>query len=248
MSSPTGTEDEDEVEFVSEAPLRPVLECIDLLSEGEDDGSLPMAETTEDEIERQKAQVTSTLDRLAQQLAVEKKERSEKCKAFKEKQISQKANGRQELAFSVKPGVINTGDSWRRRQVPFPTSSSSTHACPVISCGRVYDNVPLLEGHLKRFDHSPCDPTIYLKGSTTERFACVACGLHFETKEAWRVHQQSMLSSSPNEDHDHSQTCQSIVCFACPACYLLFYTRDECLHHMSAKNHFSQSIIMSGKP
>lgn len=37
----------------------------------------------EDEIERQKAQVTSTLDRLAQQVAVEKKERAEKCKAFK---------------------------------------------------------------------------------------------------------------------------------------------------------------------
>ncbi|XP_021432130.1 E3 SUMO-protein ligase ZNF451 isoform X1 [Oncorhynchus mykiss] len=265
MSTPTGAEDEDEVEFVSEAPLRPVLECIDLLSEGEDDDSLPMAETIEDEIERQKAQVTSTLDRLAQQVSVERKEREEKCKAFKEKQISQKAHGRQELAFSpnghaydakrcvdmwlkmpgVKPGIINTGASWRRRQVPFPTSSSSTHTCPVINCGRVYDNVPLLEGHLKRFDHSPCDPTIYLKGSPTELFACVACGLHFETKEAWRVHQQSMLSSSPNEDHDHSQTCQSIVCFACPVCYFLFYTRDECLHHMAAKNHFSQSIIMS---
>lgn len=129
----------------------------------------------------------------------------------------------------MKPGVINTGASWRRRQVPFPTSSSSTHTCPVINCGRVYDNVPLLEGHLKRldneiyisvtimhnkqptyilamsclekyfflcvcrFDHSPCDPTIYLKGSPTELFACVACGLHFETKEAWRVHQQSMV-------------------------------------------------------
>lgn len=124
----------------------------------------------------------------------------------------------------MKPGVINTGASWRRRQVPFPTSSSSTHTCPVINCGRVYDNVPLLEGHLKRlndeiyisitiihnkqptfnlalktffsvcrFDHSPCDPTIYLKGSPTELFACVACGLHFETKEAWKVHQQSKV-------------------------------------------------------
>ncbi|XP_055786220.1 E3 SUMO-protein ligase ZNF451-like isoform X1 [Salvelinus fontinalis] len=259
MSSPIGANDEDEVEFVSEAPLRPVLECIDLLSDGEDDGSLPTAETIEDEIERQKAQVTSTLDRLARQVAVAKKERAEKCEAFKEKQISQKAHGRQELAFSpngnaydakrcvdmwLKMPGVNTGASWRRRQVPFPTGSSSTHTCPVINCGRVYDNVPLLEGHLKRFDHSPCDPTIYLKGSPTELFACVACGLNFETKEAWKVHQQSKLSS-PDEDHDHTQTCQPIVCFACPACYLLFYIRDECLQHMSAKNHFSQSIIMS---
>lgn len=37
----------------------------------------------EDEIDRQKAQVTSTLDRLARQVAVAKKERAEKCKAFK---------------------------------------------------------------------------------------------------------------------------------------------------------------------
>lgn len=34
-------------------------------------------------MDRQKAQAVSTLDRLARQVAVEKQERAEKCKAFK---------------------------------------------------------------------------------------------------------------------------------------------------------------------
>lgn len=37
----------------------------------------------EDQVDRQKAQAASTLDRLARQVAVEKQERAEKCKAFK---------------------------------------------------------------------------------------------------------------------------------------------------------------------
>lgn len=44
-----------------------------------------------------------------------------------------------------------------------------------------------------RFDHSPCDPTIHLKGSPSELFACVACGQHFQTKEAWRKHLESKV-------------------------------------------------------
>ena len=39
----------------------------------------------EDKIERQKAQVTSTLDRLMRRVAAEKRERAEKCRAFKVK-------------------------------------------------------------------------------------------------------------------------------------------------------------------
>uniref|UniRef100_A0A3P8YYR6 C2H2-type domain-containing protein n=1 Tax=Esox lucius TaxID=8010 RepID=A0A3P8YYR6_ESOLU len=240
MSSP-GAEDDDEVEFVSEAPLRPVLECIDLLSEGEDDESSPM-----------RAQVTSTLDRLARQVASAKKERAEKCRAFKVRAP------RQELAINA-TGHTNDAkrcvDMWLKmpgKTVWWPEVSSSGSIfphipCPVINCGRVYDNVPLLEGHLKRFDHSPCDPTIHLRGSPAELQACVACGLHFETKEAWKVHQRSKLSSS-DRGHNSSRTCQSIVCFACPSCYLLFYIRDECLQHMSAKNHCSQAIVMSAMP
>ncbi|KAB5582026.1 hypothetical protein PHYPO_G00182460 [Pangasianodon hypophthalmus] len=265
MSTNAGTEDteEDDVEFVSEGPLRPVLECIDLLSDGEDDAGVC---TIEEQVDRQKAQAASTLDRLARQVAVEKQERAEKCKAFKEKMISQQAHGRRELAVSrcsnedssdakrcvdiwlkmpgLKPGILNTGMGWRRRPAPNPSLRSAPQTCPVINCGRVYENVPLLEGHLKRFDHSPCDPTITLKGSPASVYACVACGHHFDTKEHWRMHLDLQLSSSNAGGHDSTQTCQLIVCFACPACFLLFNIKDECLQHMTAKNHFTQSVCL----
>uniref|UniRef100_A0AAY5L0J9 C2H2-type domain-containing protein n=1 Tax=Esox lucius TaxID=8010 RepID=A0AAY5L0J9_ESOLU len=198
MSSP-GAEDDDEVEFVSEAPLRPVLECIDLLSEGEDDESSPMAETVSVKLTGQRAQVTSTLDRLARQVASAKKERAEKCRAFKVRAP------RQELAINA-TGHTNDAkrcvDMWLKmpgktlpgiRLSTVSRVEASWRSQIIINCGRVYDNVPLLEGHLKRFDHSPCDPTIHLRGSPAELQACVACGLHFETKEAWKVHQRSKV-------------------------------------------------------
>ncbi|XP_018604740.2 E3 SUMO-protein ligase ZNF451 isoform X2 [Scleropages formosus] len=263
-SSPVAEDPEEEVQFVSEGPLRPVLECIDLLSDVEDEDRKTVPETIEEQIDRQKAQVASTLDRLARQVAVKKQERAEKCKAFKEKIISQQAHGRQELAFSrsngdnydakrcvdiwlkmpgLKPGVLNSGAKWgRRRPSPHPIPQDKAHTCPVINCGRVYDSVPLLEGHLKRFDHSPCDPTVLLRGSPSALYACVACCRHFDTKEAWRVHLRSKTSSPSADGHTSTLTCQMILCFACPACYLLFNIRDECLQHMAAKNHFVHSI------
>uniref|UniRef100_UPI0037E93749 E3 SUMO-protein ligase ZNF451 isoform X3 n=2 Tax=Semicossyphus pulcher TaxID=241346 RepID=UPI0037E93749 len=240
MSSPTQT-DEDEVEEVEFVSL-------------------------EDKITCQKARVTSTLDRLAHKVALEKKERANKCRAFKEKQILQKAHGQQELAVSstngvnreakrcvdmwlkmpgVKPGVISSGFGRRHRPAPFPSNSSTIHICPVINCGRVYDHATLLGGHLKRFDHSPCDPTINLKGSLSELFACVACGQHFQTKIEWRKHLESKVSSSTTDGHSVTQTYERIVCFACPACYLLFNLQDECLQHMAAKNHFTESLAMT---
>ena len=54
----------------------------------------------------------------------------------------------------------------------------------------------------------------------------------------------AQVSSSDAGGHDISQACQIIVCFACPACYLLFNLRDECLQHMAAKNHFLQALPM----
>ncbi|XP_033468305.1 E3 SUMO-protein ligase ZNF451 isoform X2 [Epinephelus lanceolatus] len=268
MSSPAQADDDEveEVEFVSEGPLRPVVDCIDLLSDSEDEGCSSLAGTIEDKISRHKAHVTSTLDRLAHQVALEKKERSDKCRAFKEKQILQRAHGQQELAFSStnginqeakhcvdmwlkmpgpKPGVINAGFGRRHRPASFPPNISTRHTCPVINCGRVYDNASLLDGHLKRFDHSPCDPTINLKGCPSELFACVACGQHFQTEEAWRKHVKSKVSSSTADGHSINQNYQRIVCFACPACYFLFNLRDECLQHMSAKNHFTESLAMT---
>nr|XP_057915015.1 E3 SUMO-protein ligase ZNF451 [Doryrhamphus excisus]XP_057915016.1 E3 SUMO-protein ligase ZNF451 [Doryrhamphus excisus]XP_057915017.1 E3 SUMO-protein ligase ZNF451 [Doryrhamphus excisus]XP_057915018.1 E3 SUMO-protein ligase ZNF451 [Doryrhamphus excisus] len=270
MSSPSEVEEDDmgEVEFVSEGPLRPVTECVDLLSDsGEEGCSTSTGTTIDDEIDRQKAHVASTLDRLVQQVALEKRQRADKCRAFKEKQIQQRIHGQQELMIrSTNPktqeakrcvdawlkmpglqfGVNNSGSGRRRRrQSAFPLNPSVKHTCPVINCGRVFENVFLLDGHLKRFDHSPCDPTISLKGSPTMLFSCVVCCRHFQTKEEWRTHVQSKASSSNSGGHCTSQNYQLIVCFACPACYLLFNLRDECLQHMSAKNHFTESLTMS---
>nr|XP_020488419.1 E3 SUMO-protein ligase ZNF451 [Labrus bergylta]XP_020488420.1 E3 SUMO-protein ligase ZNF451 [Labrus bergylta]XP_020488421.1 E3 SUMO-protein ligase ZNF451 [Labrus bergylta] len=269
MSSPTQADEDEveEVEFVSEGQVRPVLECIDLLSDdSEDEGCSSWAGTVEDEITCQRRRVTSTLDRLAHQVALEKKERANKCRAFKEKQISQRAHGQQGVSFSpanganreakrcvdmwlkmpgARPGVISTGFGRRVRAAPFPSESSTRHVCPVVNCGRVYDSAPLLGGHLKRFDHSPCDPAINLKGTQSQLLACVACGQHFQTKEAWKKHLESKVSSSSPDGHSINQIYQWISCFACPACYLLFNLRDECLQHMSTKNHFTESLAMN---
>uniref|UniRef100_A0AAY4DYC8 C2H2-type domain-containing protein n=1 Tax=Denticeps clupeoides TaxID=299321 RepID=A0AAY4DYC8_9TELE len=257
--------EDDDVQFICEGPLRPVLEYIDLSSDDGDRAST-VSETIEDQIDKQKAQVASTLDRLARQVAVEKQERADKCKAFRERLISQQAHGCQELAFSrtnrdhydakrcvdmwlkmpgPRPGGIYSGAGWRRRSAPPESLNSSPKTCPVLNCGRVYDNAPLLEGHLKRFDHSPCDPTIRLKGSQSVLFACIACGQHFRTKDEWKGHLESKVSLPDPGGHASSQTCQLIVCYACPACYLLFNIRDECLQHMSAKSHFTESIRIS---
>lgn len=257
-------DDKDEVEFVSEGPLRPVQECIDLLSDSEDDRGSPMLVTLEDEVSRHKEHVASTLDKLAQQVALEKQERANKCRVFKENQILQRAHRQRELAFNsanglnheakrcvdmwlkmpgAKPGVISPG--FRRRQMPAPRTSLVIQTCPVINCERTYENASLLDGHLKRFDHSPCDPTIHLKGNSSEIFACVSCGQHFQTDETWRKHLESKIASENPGGHHLSQSYQRIVCFACPACYLLFNVRDECLQHMSAKNHFTESLAMS---
>lgn len=267
MSSPQSDDDEvEDVEFVSEGPTRPVLECIDLRSDDEDEGCSSAAGTLDDEIERQKKRVESTLDRLAQRVALEKKERAEKCRAFREKQILQKAHGQRELAFSsangvnleakrcvdmwlkmpgIKPGGFHSGSRKRQRPGSFPINTAARRTCPVINCDRAYDNASLLDGHLKRFDHSPCDPTIHLKGCPSELFACAACGLHYETKEKWKKHLEFKTSSATPDGHSATLRYQCIACFACPACYLFFNLRDECLQHMSAKNHFTVSLPMA---
>lgn len=54
------------------------------------------------------------------------------------------------------------------------------------------------------------------------------------------------MSSSP-DGHTNTLAYQRIVCFACPNCYLFFTLRDECLQHMSAKNHFTESLSMTGE-
>lgn len=54
------------------------------------------------------------------------------------------------LCSGLQPGTMNSCSLWRRRSAPVGVRFSP-QTCPVINCGRVYDNVPLLEGHLKRY-------------------------------------------------------------------------------------------------
>nr|XP_030125346.1 E3 SUMO-protein ligase ZNF451 isoform X3 [Taeniopygia guttata] len=94
---------EDEIEFIGEGPLRPVLECIDLVSseDEEPNSSSYFHRNTKrkDHVDYQKERVASTLDRLARHVEVEKQQKEEKNKAFKEKVDYQYAHGLQELEF-----------------------------------------------------------------------------------------------------------------------------------------------------
>ncbi|KAM8953053.1 E3 SUMO-protein ligase ZNF451-like [Pelodytes ibericus] len=248
---------EEEIEFVSEGPVRPILDCIDLLSSDDDDPELYVPRRVKDHIDHQKDRVTSTLDRLARHVEIEKQQREKKNKAFKAKVYYQHAHGLQELEFikdhpgtdaarqcvnqwlkvpGPRPGVVSSS----RR--PTPGMSQQAHlntnqiTCPIMHCSRKFDNGHLLYGHLKRFDHSPCDPTITLHGPPMNMYACVLCLQQFATMKEYKDH----LSKKAKllDGHEYNIPAQVIQCFACPNCFLLFNLRDECLQHMSAENHF----------
>ncbi|XP_074847213.1 E3 SUMO-protein ligase ZNF451 isoform X1 [Carettochelys insculpta] len=261
---------EDDIEFICEGPLRPVLDCINLISSDDEESSsssnIHRNVKCKDYIDYQKERVASTLDRLARHVEVEKQQKEEKTKAFKEKVDSQYAHGLQELEFirghsdteaarlcvdqwlkmpGLKPGTVNTG----RKAVPHRTGqmpiNSKPILCPVMHCNRKFDNGHLLLGHLKRFDHSPCDPAITLHGSPANAVACVACCSRFATSQQYRDH---LLSKIDEKDgHIKNLPPQLIQCFACPYCFFLFSIRDECLQHMSRKNHFLQAFKLSGE-
>ncbi|KAM6461664.1 E3 SUMO-protein ligase ZNF451 isoform 2-T2 [Liasis olivaceus] len=259
-------ESEDDIEFVGEGVLRPVLDCIDLSSEEEFDSSSDKNVKHKDHVDYQKEKVASTLDRLARHVEVEKQLKEEKNKAFKEKLDSQYAHGLQELEFirghrdteaarlcvnqwlnmpGLKPGTVNSG----RRTLPQKShqtpSNSRSILCPIMHCNRKFDNGHLLLGHLKRFDHSPCDPTITLHGPPANVFACIVCSKRFPTRQQYSEHLLSKVGE--NDGHERNYPPQHIQCFACPCCFLLFSIRDECLQHMSGKNHFSQAFKLSDK-
>ncbi len=44
-----------------------------------------------------------------------------------------------------------------------------------------------------RFDHSPCDPTVTLRGSPSAFYACVDCGRYFHSKQRWKDHVESKV-------------------------------------------------------
>uniref|UniRef100_A0A8D2NG53 C2H2-type domain-containing protein n=1 Tax=Zonotrichia albicollis TaxID=44394 RepID=A0A8D2NG53_ZONAL len=258
---------EDEIEFIGEGPLRPVLECIDLISsEDEEPTSSSYFHSNskrKDHIDYQKERVASTLDRLARHVEVEKQQKEEKNKAFKEKVDSQYAHGLQELEFirehsdteaarlcvdqwlkmpGLKPGSVNGGRRDNFRRTGQTRVNSRPKCCPVMHCNRQFDNVHLLLGHLQRFDHSPCDPTVTLHGPPHNAFACVICCERFATSQQYSDHLLSKLNE--NDGHKKGIPPQHIQCFACPKCFLLFTKRDECVQHMSQQKH----IIQSGDP
>ncbi|XP_078255153.1 E3 SUMO-protein ligase ZNF451 isoform X2 [Rhinoraja longicauda] len=267
LISPGKSENEEEVIFVSEQPLRPVLECIDLSSDEDNEGNTARhSRKPKDHIDWQKARVSSTLDRLARHVEVEKQLKEEKNKAFQEMVHSQYAHAMQELEFhrgqaateearrcvdgwlrvpGPKPGVVNFG----RPLVKWRTNASVTPDpidCPIMNCNRKFDNRHLLLGHLKRFDHSPCDPTITLHGSPTTSYICIACCQRFVNLKKYEEHLALKVDSGNPEGHQSGLEPQICQCFACPSCYLLFNVRDECLQHMTKANHFLQRYRLSG--
>ncbi|XP_040839522.1 E3 SUMO-protein ligase ZNF451 isoform X2 [Ochotona curzoniae] len=256
-------ENEDDIQFVSEGPLRPVLEYIDLVSSDDEEPSTSHSDDNvrhKDYIDRQKDKVALTLARLARHVEEEKQQKEEKNRAFREKVDFQHAHGLQELEFirehsdteaarlcvdqwlkmpGLKTGTLNCGRSSSRRGGQKQVSGKPI-SCPIMHCNKEFDNGHLLLGHLKRFDHSPCDPTITLRGPFISSFACVVCFKKFVTQQQYRDH--LFTKESTDDGHSSDLLPQVIQCFACPNCFLLFSSKDECLQHMSGKNHFRRSF------
>ncbi|XP_019590213.1 E3 SUMO-protein ligase ZNF451 isoform X4 [Rhinolophus sinicus] len=266
-SESTADENEDDIQFVSEGPLRPVLEYIDLVSSDDEEPSTSHSNDNikhKDHIDHQKDKVALTLARLARHVEVEKQQKEEKNRAFREKIDFQHAHGLQELEFiqghsdteaarlcvdqwlkmpGLKTGTINSGTKSSFRRGGQMRVSVKPISCPIMHCNKEYDNGHLLLGHLKRFDHSPCDPTITLHGPFFNSFACVVCYKNFVTQQQYRDH--LFAKEAADDGHKNNLLPQVIQCFACPTCYLLFRSKDECLKHMSGRNHFHQRFKLS---
>nr|XP_044632843.1 E3 SUMO-protein ligase ZNF451 isoform X1 [Equus asinus] len=265
-SESTTDENEDDIQFVSEGPLRPVLEYIDLVSSDDEEPSTSHSDDNvkhKDYIDHQKDKVALTLARLARHVEVEKQQKEEKNRAFREKVDFQHAHGLQELEFirghsdteaarlcvdqwlkmpGLKTGTINSGTKSSFRRGGQMRVSGKPISCPIMHCNKEFDNGHLLLGHLKRFDHSPCDPTITLHGPFFSSFACVVCYKTFVTQQQYRDH--LLAKEAADDGHKNNLLPQIIQCFACPNCFLLFRSKDECLKHMSGKNHFHQRFKM----
>ncbi|MBZ3886389.1 Zinc finger protein 451, partial [Sciurus carolinensis] len=245
-------------------PLRPVLEYIDLVSSDDEEPSTSRSDENfkhKDYIDHQKDKVALTLARLARHVEVEKQQKEEKNRAFREKIDFQHAHGLQELEFiqghsdteaarqcvdqwlkmpGLKTGTVNYGTKSSFRRGGQMRKCGKPISCPIMHCNKEFDNGHLLLGHLKRFDHSPCDPTITLRGPFSSSFACVICYKNFDTQQQYRDH--LFAKETADDGHHNNLLPQVIQCFACPSCYLLFSNKDDCMKHMSGKNHFHQSF------
>lgn len=197
--------------------------------------------------------------------------------------------------------AFGAGSRKRQRTASFPVSTASKHTCPVVNCGRVFDNTSLLEGHLKRLIlltlaitykpfnkyiikscsffwlgsitllvtqpsilkdvplsslpvlhvHSISSPKKNGRSTFSQRLVhlsdCTLTCKYFVKELFWTVRRCYQVNLLTPDGHSSPQTYQHIVCFACPACYLFFNLRDECLQHMAAKNHFTESLPLNGK-
>ncbi|XP_019480137.1 PREDICTED: E3 SUMO-protein ligase ZNF451 isoform X3 [Hipposideros armiger] len=173
-SESTTDENEDDIQFVSEGPLRPVLEYIDLVSSDDEEPSTSQTNVNvkrKDHIDHQKDKVALTLARLARHVEVEKQQKEEKNRAFREKIDFQHAHGLQELEFiqghsdteaarlcvdqwlkmpGLKTGTVNPGTKSPFRRGGQMRVSGKPMACPIMHCNKEFDNGHLLLGHLKR--------------------------------------------------------------------------------------------------
>ncbi|XP_044148467.1 E3 SUMO-protein ligase ZNF451 [Bufo gargarizans] len=255
---------EEEIEFVGEEQLRPVLECVDLLSSDDETQALNVNRTIKDHVDCQKDRVASTLERLARHVEESKQQKAEKNRAFQEKLNFQHAHGLQELEFikdvpgkqaakmcvkewlnmpGLRPGCVSASRRNFSRSRESISVRSQSIICPVMKCNRKFDNGQLLLGHLKRFDHSPCDPTIALHGVCDHStYACVLCLKRFGSMKEYDDHFSAKAKLT--DGHERHIPPLLIQCFACPSCFVLFYQRDECLKHMSARNHFRRTIVL----
>ncbi|XP_029451544.1 LOW QUALITY PROTEIN: E3 SUMO-protein ligase ZNF451 [Rhinatrema bivittatum] len=258
----------EEVQFVREELSRPVTDYINLVSSDEEHPSSPPGGGNvkpKDYVDYQKERAKSTLDRLARHVELQKQQKEEKNKAFQEKVDLQQAHGLQELEFikgrtsteearqcvnhwankpALKLGTVNPGRSvlFKRRQ-QWPVNSPIL--CPVMHCNRKFDNKSLLLGHLQRFDHSPCDPTVTLHGPPSNGYACAVCFNTFVSQQQYNNHLLTKVGLA--DGHQRNLAPQIIQCFACPNCFLLFNIQDDCLQHMSIENHFLQHFNLNGE-
>uniref|UniRef100_UPI00358EEE59 E3 SUMO-protein ligase ZNF451 n=1 Tax=Myxine glutinosa TaxID=7769 RepID=UPI00358EEE59 len=258
----------EEVQFVSECRERPVVAYIDL-SEYEDDAepastSYSGVMRTYDPIEDSKKKVESTLGRLSKQVQQEKEMIRARSQDFQVRTESIRAHGLQQLKLAEKsaareeakycigvwlntPGRQNPHDSIARRGCklhPQVQQPDTLLVCPIVNCNRRFDNMFLLQGHMKRFDHSPCDPTAMLGLLNEQHFGCVMCYKVFANYQDYTNH--LITESCAGTDTQQADTPPlSIHCFACPSCFYLFNSRKACLDHMAAVSHNHHAVDLS---